>query len=259
MTPVFGGGTSLITGNVGIGNTGSLSLNGGSQIDGNLVLGVGSTFTTSGAAPPGGFVTGTTTTNHDFTQAEIDLHAASTGYAAQIADQTFGTINSSTAITGNGGVKIIDVASINLGGSSVLSLSGGAHDFFIFNVSGTVMMGGSASITGVDPSHVLFNVTDVNANGFGVSLASGTHSIGTFLVPNTGVKVDGGSLANPALTGAIIGDGSGGSSGVNLNSTAYVTQDSFVAVPAPSTVVGLASLLPLFGWVLARHRSKPAA
>jgi hypothetical protein len=75
MTPVTGGGTSLITGNVAIGNTGPLTLGGGSEINGNVVLGIGATSSTSG-----GTVTGTTTTGHDFAAADVALQAASTGY-----------------------------------------------------------------------------------------------------------------------------------------------------------------------------------
>jgi hypothetical protein len=251
MTPVVGGGGSLITGDVAVGNTGSLTVGGGSQINGNLVLGIGASFTPSGATPSGGFVTGTTTTNHDFTSAETALHAASTNYAAEMPDQTFTNITSPTTIsaTDSNHVTIIDVGSINLGGSSVLTLSGAANDFFIFNVSGTFTMGGSASITGVDASHVLFNVTNNAPNNYSVQLASGSHSIGTFLVPGSGVKVDGGSLADPVLLGAIIGDGSGGSSGINLNSRAFVTQQSFQGpvVPAPRSLtllgIGAAVLL----------------
>jgi hypothetical protein len=63
-------------------------------------------------------------------------------------------------------------------------------------------------------------------NTVGLSMASGTHEFGTFLAVNTSTKIDGGSLLAPALTGAIIGDGNAGGTGIQIQSTAYITGGS---------------------------------
>jgi len=60
---------------------------------------------------------------------------------------------------------------------------------------------------------------NIEANsGTGLSLASGTHSFGTFLVPysNT-IKLDGGTSANGVLTGALIAGGD-----IELQSTPWI-------------------------------------
>lgn len=258
--PVNIGGTSTVTGSVGLGPNSVLTLAGGSKITGNLDVANTASYSTSGGSTIGG----TITTGIDFSQAVKDAVNASTNYAALTPTQTFATgISGSQTITGNG-VNVIDVTgNINLGGSSALTLSGGANAYFIFNVSGTVMFGGSSAITltgGATANHVLFNVTDVDTSNYAVQLASGTHAVGTFLVPYSGMDIHGGSLGNPVLLGAIIADGSGGSSGIDVMSTAYLTQESFQVSPEPSSavVVAVVGLTALGLAALRRLRQRPA-
>jgi len=141
--PVNIGGTSTVTGSVGIGPNSVLTVAGGSTITGNLDVASTGSYSLGGGSTVGG----TITTRIDFSQAVKDAVNASTSYTGLTATQTLASITSNTTITGSG-VNVINVTgNINLGGSSALTLSGGANAYFIFNVSGTVMFGGTSGIT----------------------------------------------------------------------------------------------------------------
>jgi hypothetical protein len=79
--------------------------------------------------------------------------------------------------------------------------------------------------------NLIFNIELNNHNAVGLSLASGRHSFGTFLVPFSGSKLDGGTQANPVLTGALVGDGAS----ILIQSTAWVVGDPIAAVPEPGS------------------------
>ena len=73
----------------------------------------------------GGIVT------QDLTQADADARAASMDAAGFTPTQTLGNINSSTTITGSGGLNVISVNSVNLV-KQTLTIAGSASDIFIF-------------------------------------------------------------------------------------------------------------------------------
>ena len=244
------GGTSHILGDVAVGTNGTLNLQGGSQITGTVYKDPSATVIVGGGST---ILGGQVTTA--LTQADIDAHAASAQFSAAPANQTIaGNVTSSTVFTPIGGTKIIDITgNVNLGGSSTLSFSGTASDYFIVNVGGSFNMGGTASIVlsgGLTPQHLIWNIELNSPSTVGLSLASGTHSFGTFLAVNTSTKIDGGTSANPALTGAIIGDGTAGGTGILIQSTAWIS-GAPIPIPEP-TALALGALA--FGLFAFRRR-----
>jgi hypothetical protein len=139
-----------------------------------------------------------------------------------------------------GGTKIIDInGNVNLGGSSILSFTGTANDYYIVNVAGSFALGGTSSIVlfgGMTAQNLIFNIELNNNNAVGLMLASGTHSFGTFLVPYSEVKLDGGTQPDPVLTGAVIGGGAL----ISIQSTAWVAGMPIQSVPEPGSVTLLA-------------------
>jgi len=142
---------------------------------------------------------GTSTKN--LSGADADARAASLADAALPPTQVFGNITSTTTITGNGGLNVIDVGTINL--MDTLTLAGTASDVFIINVSGDFTCNGCAiSLSGgVTYTNVLFNV--FNAGTTLVDIFKPVAIVnGIFLAPLRAVAVD-----KATLNGAVIGAG----------------------------------------------------
>jgi len=125
---------------------------------------------------------------------------------------TINTINTTRTITGNGGLNVINVGSIVLV-KKVLTLSGGANDVFIINVSGDCSIGSAQVVLagGLKASRVLWNFlgTGTTVNGY----KDITYVSGTFLVPFRDFTLD---VAH--LNGAVVGGGN-----VRIHSGATVT------------------------------------
>jgi hypothetical protein len=126
--------------------------------------------------------------------------------------QTLGAINTPTMVIGNGGENVID---INGNITESLILSGSASDVFFINVSGTINLGGSSILAvtgGVSAGAVLYNLTGSGA----VQTHVGNVINGTLLAPNYSFKLDG------EFNGAVIGGGKGKT--ISLLSGAKVNQ-----------------------------------
>jgi hypothetical protein len=81
---------------------------------------------------------------------------------------------------------VISAQSIRLSGKDTLTLAGGPHDTFFFNVPGSFNLSGSSAIKltgGVDPTNVLFNVLGPEGAGK-VTLSGRSTGVGIFLVPD---------------------------------------------------------------------------
>ncbi len=116
-------------------------------------------------------------------------------YASSLAaTQTYGDITGTTTIKGNGGLNVIDVSNIQ---NAPLTISGGSNDFFVVNVSGQVQTNRAMTLSGVNPSQVLFNLTGTG-NVFQTS--GGDVSYGTYLATNGGKF----QFSNLDLTGSLI-------------------------------------------------------
>jgi hypothetical protein len=133
------------------------------------------------------------------TSAALTAAQNASKYAAALpATQTFGDINNSQVIYGNGGLNVIDVANIL---NAPLTLSGTASDIFVINVSGGIATNKPMTLSGgVLPSHVLFNLI----GKWGNVLSSGGNALyGTFLATNGGNF----NFLELNLTGALINTG----------------------------------------------------
>jgi hypothetical protein len=114
------------------------------------------------------------------------------------ATQTFGNINRTLTITGNGGLNVIDVANIQ---NATLTINGSANDYFVFNVSGQIQTNQVMSLTGgVTASHILWNLT---GTGTVLQTSGGNVLVGTFLATNAGAF----QFSELQLTGELINTG----------------------------------------------------
>ena len=115
-------------------------------------------------------------------QAQADANAASAAYAALPATQSLGNLTTSITVSGNGGTNVITLSSLSYN-SRTLTLSGGADDVFVFNVSGGFTFANSqiALSGGVTANHVVFNFPTAGPT---VKLSKSTNVVnGTFLAP----------------------------------------------------------------------------
>ena len=103
--------SSTVIGDAGIGAYGTLDFEGPATIKGDLYLDplIKNLNTSSGT------VTGSTI-YQDLSGAVSDALDAADYYASLVADQTFGKIDSTTVIFGNGGLNVIEIAAIELDG-----------------------------------------------------------------------------------------------------------------------------------------------
>jgi hypothetical protein len=147
-------------------------------------------------------------------EADADALSAASLAAALAPNQTFSTISSATTVTGNGGLNVI---AINGDIKNSLILTGTASDVFIVNVSGSLSLGGSATLGlagGVTADHVLYNFTGASGT---ISTHVGNVLNGTLLAPKYSFSLDG------VFNGEIIGGGKS----ITLLSGARVNQFSF--------------------------------
>ena len=103
--------------------------------------------------------------------------------AALTATQTFATgINgTTTTITGNGGLNVIDATTGDLH-NVPLTLTGTANDYFVFNLfDGAVDTNKAMVLNGVDPNHILFNLL---GTGTVFQTSGGDVLFGTYLAVN---------------------------------------------------------------------------
>ena len=230
---------------VDLGNGTTLAINSGPISGGNpggVLVGNGVTVNLSGGnnggIPNGLYTDGTAnisgnlqnpfstfTVPTSYTQsALLSAQNASTQAAALPATQTFTTITSTTTISGNGGLNVIDVGSIQ---NAPLTISGGPSDRFIINVSGSFQTNQPMTLSGVTASQVLFNFT--GTSGHVLQTSGGDVLYGTFLA------TDGGQFqfSELDLTGALINtDGN-----VQFVSGSQLTYAPFSTIPEPATIV----------------------
>lgn len=203
---------------VSVGPNASITINSG-PINGNVLVGDGSTVTTSGGNN-GGLGTGyhvdeSGTVNGNFsglqnpptvntvpasvgTEAFSDAQTLSTNAAGLTPSKSYtSTISGGLTITGTGGLDVIDFTNLQ---NPVLTLNGGASDVFVFNVSGLLNTNQVMTLHGVSPLHILWNFT---GTGTVFQTSGGDQLFGTFLA------TDGGSFqfSNLDLTGQLINTG----------------------------------------------------
>jgi hypothetical protein len=208
-------GPGSITGNVAVGQSTNFATP--ATINGTLYLNLGVTEN-GNVVPTGG------TQNVDLSNAIAAAQAAPAQYNALPATQSFGTLGNNSSINGNGGINVVDVSGITLT-NGVLTLNGGANDYFIINDSGDFTFSNSdmALSGGVLASHVLLNI------GGNTTISGGgpTNFYGTFLDPNGSITVH-----DDNLTGELIGKTVSDTSGFQISNTPFTPTPT---VPEPGT------------------------
>jgi hypothetical protein len=120
-------------------------------------------------------------------QAQSDADTASASYSSLASTQTFGNRTTSLTVTGNGGVNVIGMQSLDFS-RKVLTLSGGSNDVFVFNIARDFTFDHSQIVLtgGVTANHVIFNF----AKNSSVDITNSSTVVGTFLAPKGSVTVN---------------------------------------------------------------------
>ena len=239
-------GTAFNT-NMGLGPGASTNFSGGGTLTGTLYYDTTATLQ-SNLSSQFNVLGGTVKT--PLSTAVNDVKTAASNAAALPASpsETFASIGGSPlAITdvngtlnGLGGRNtVVDVTgNIDITNpANDLTISGGANDFYIINVGGsvTVTNGQIAALGGIPASHILFNV---EGTGNSVNLSNGTSVLtGTYLAPNVNQKI---TISPGTVNGAIIGYEIQTSSGPTVNGPPFGGP-----LPLPSALWGMPALLGL--------------
>jgi hypothetical protein len=235
-------GFSVINGNTYVGSsTGSPSMDfSGGTISGSLYIDPSATITTySGAIITGHTITLSSTASDQVT---TDLNTALTEINGLTATQTYGNLTSTTTITGNGGLNVIDATGINFSSGDELNLNGTVNDYFVVRVSGPINVGSDSELAaGAEgASHVIYVATGSTGN-YDLSINSVIY--GTLIAATGNMELNGNTVVN----GAVLVHGPGE---MDLSGYATVNYEPFVSpVPEPSTFALLGALvIAVGGW-----------
>jgi hypothetical protein len=212
----------------------------------------------SNSQPAGTLHSGFTFSNgNTFNTQRSDAIALGNGLQGLAATQTLsGITTAGSTIAGNGGVNVIDV---NGNITKAFGLSGGANDYFVFNVTGSLNVGSGAIAditgTGVTANHIIFNFI-----GSGIVNTTVSDTLyGTLLSVNGNYTYNLDSVAYGAAINLYDGANAikGSSDQVQygkVGSTNY-TFSGITAVPEPSsiTLMGM-GVMGLTGAAIRRHR-----
>jgi hypothetical protein len=202
-------GATLISGNVGLGpnDTGDLLK---ATIKGTLFLDP----TSNPDIHPDLVVTGGTVSSN-LTGASAAAISASANLAGLAPTQTFGDITASKTFTGNGGVNVIALKSVNLV-KGVITISGTAADVFVFNVKNGFNFSSSQMklVGGVTYNNILWNFSTTGSG----DIKDVTVADGIFLAPNRNVTIDHTITIGAVLAGGQISIHSGATEGCPCDS-----------------------------------------
>ncbi len=144
----------------------------------------------------------------------------------------------SNNIVGNGGLNVINVASISSNSANQPRITGGPNDLFVFNVSNSVSFGNASipTLVGVNPDQILWNLTASSGQCFSTSGGSAMQ-FGTFLAVN-GCDFQ---FSNLGLTGQLINVGGRIQfvSGSSINAFAPFKGEEVIEelIPEPSSLI----------------------
>jgi len=225
------GGQLTLKGSVGIGAGGKIGVTSGDNFPGTLFADPTAAVTIASGS---GFAGGVTTESMSAIQSAALAEAASVG--SLTATQTLSQITTATTITGNGGQNVIMVnGSVNLPSGKNLTISGGANDTFVFNITGGFTLNNANIVlNGVAANQVLFYFP-----GSGSAIQTNNASLaGIFLAPNRNISIMGGTHTGEFISGGTISIASCGSNTtVNLLPVCSPEQMALTC-PANSGIVG---------------------
>lgn len=192
-------GTTDIYGDVGIAGNGNLTMTGNSTIHGDLYWRSNGTLTMKGNAKVTGnkFHNMNSVLDNGVTEA-MNSSALAASYASSTLYSGINSITMSMTLNAQhdrpGNSTVLNLMTFNLGNNQTLTLNGAANDVFIFNISGTFVMGAQSQILltgGLSWDDVLFNV---RGSGTNVTLNAQSTLRGVLMANNRTVTMDGGAL-----------------------------------------------------------------
>lgn len=161
-------------------------------------------------------------------QVKADAEAASAAASALTANSVF-----SSNIVGIGGLNIFSLTELK---NEEFTITGTNSDFFVFNVSGAVDTNKAMTLSGVDASQILWNLT---GTGDVFKTAGGNELFGTFLATEGGDF----QFSGLDLDGALINT----AGHVQFVSNSSLEFTSVVPIPAAAWL--FASALGVFGYL----------
>jgi len=255
---------STITGNIGIGGTGSFLPSGGCASTGNIchiygnvqfsAANTGQYHTNSGVSVSGGAlfnqsIVQTTLNSLNTLSTQLGSESA-TNVAINIGNGASKTINASSGVLDGMGNRVFNITSLSFTTGSTLTIkqdTGLAGNSVVFNINQNAAFGGKIILNGLTADQVLFNV--IGTNHTLTLSANGAALAGDFLDPNGTI-----SAGNAVLTGRVFG---GGTTDIAIASGMVINAP--VATPLPGALVlfttGLGAMVGLFGW---RRKRKSA-
>lgn len=229
-----------LTGAVGVNDFGQLVLSGGADVLGEVFLGTGATVSLSGGATTG-TVHQDAAANALLDEARADALAAASA-ASDLLGNAIADITTNFTLAAPG---VYDLAKIDLNSGETLTLSGGANDYFVFNISGQLKLNSDSHVVlsgGLTWDNVLFNIegtSDVSINGSSIT--------GIILSPYAkGVFVN--------IDGLLVGEFIGGND-ISFASGARIVNNYAPPVPESGSTF---ALLLLAGVGLTAVRRRPA-
>ena len=194
----MGSNTTLIEGDLAIGNSVSATIQAGS-IHGKVIADPGGVYTLTKNGPnvQGGV------TRASISAAVSDVTAAAARLAKLTPTQKLAAISSSVTIAGNGGVNVVTIPSLKIVNGQ-LTLQGSAADIFVFNVAGKFELDNSDIVLsgGVLACNVLWNFTgSAISESNEVELENGSTAAGIFLAMSRLVDLENSMLSGQVLAG----------------------------------------------------------
>jgi hypothetical protein len=260
---------SNITGNIGIGGTGTFS-DSGAVVTGTVQFSAGNTGQ-YGTPSGGGSVSGGATYNNSNVSTDLtNLNTLSTTLGGQsgtsLAINTGGSGGSQTVNAASGilhaGVEVFNITGLQFNNGTTLFINGdAAGDSVVFNMNLNAQFGGTIVLSGLTADQVLFNIIGGASLTGGPNLQDSTNGAtlaGDFLDPNGTIQIN-----HSILDGRLFG---GDTSNMSIVSGVTLNAPQFFGGGGQGSTTPLPAALPLFatglgvmGFLAKRRKRKNAA